>query len=217
MEENKTKLKKIKNFIFDWSGTLSDDYSIVYDVSMMIFDYFRIPHISKEQYRKEFKLPYMDFWNMYLPELGIEEERKLFDKCYAEYFDKHGHPKPIPGSIDIITKMYEKGYRLYVLSSCTQVNLEAEAEHYGVRECFDGLYGSVHNKTVAMQQIIESLALKPEETTYIGDMTHDIESARKNNVLAVAVLTGYQNKETLEKESPDMILESVEELNNLLD
>ena len=65
----------IKNIIFDWSGTISDDFTPVYQASTLVFKKLGREPISIEEFKREFALPYMLFWNKYFPKLKEEEER----------------------------------------------------------------------------------------------------------------------------------------------
>lgn len=80
----------IKNIIFDWSGTLSDDLTPVYKVAMIIFDHWNTKRTSKEEFRREFRLPYMKFYNKYIPKINHKQQTQMFEKLIYEV----GEPKP---------------------------------------------------------------------------------------------------------------------------
>ena len=57
----------------------------------------------------------------------------------------------------------------------------------------------------------------PNETAYIGDMSHDIHAGKKAKVITIAVLWGYYSKERLAKEKPDFLIKDLDELKKLFD
>jgi ADP-ribose pyrophosphatase YjhB (NUDIX family) len=59
--------------------------------------------------------------------------------------------------------------------------------------------------------------LSPAETVFIGDMEHDVETARHGGVPSVAVLTGYNRLDQLRRARPDLIVEHLGELRSVLD
>jgi ADP-ribose pyrophosphatase YjhB (NUDIX family) len=59
--------------------------------------------------------------------------------------------------------------------------------------------------------------LKPGETLFIGDMQHDIETARHGGVFSCAVLTGYNGVEQLRASGPDLMVEHLGELQHILE
>jgi ADP-ribose pyrophosphatase YjhB (NUDIX family) len=59
--------------------------------------------------------------------------------------------------------------------------------------------------------------LRADETLFIGDMQHDIETAHHGGVHSCAVLTGYNTLEQLRAAQPDLIVEHLGELRRILD
>ncbi len=53
----------IRNIIFDWSGTLSNDLIPVYTATMNVFRKLGLKTLSLEEYKKEFTLPYIHFYH----------------------------------------------------------------------------------------------------------------------------------------------------------
>ena len=58
---------------------------------------------------------------------------------------------------------------------------------------------------------------KPDETLFIGDMEHDIETAQHGGIHSCAVLTGYNTLEQLRAAKPDLIVEHLGELRRVLE
>jgi ADP-ribose pyrophosphatase YjhB (NUDIX family) len=58
--------------------------------------------------------------------------------------------------------------------------------------------------------------LVPDETLFIGDMQHDIDTARHGGIHSCAVLTGYNTLEQLRVAEPDLIVEHLGELRAVL-
>ena len=62
-----------------------------------------------------------------------------------------------------------------------------------------------------------AIELVPEETAFVGDMTHDVETARHGGVSSIAVLTGYNHAEILAAVRPDITVPDLGVLRTLLD
>src|SRR5205823_10642704 len=80
----------------------------------------------------------------------------------------------------------------------------------------DEPFVGVWDKREKIHAIIEQHRLVPDETIFIGDMQHDIETARHGGVHSCAVLTGYNNLAQLRAAEPDMIVEHLGELREIL-
>ena len=97
-------------------------------------------------------------------------------------------------------------------------------EHFAVQSAVTGFdrylgktYLNVWDKRKKIHEILEENQLTPEETLFIGDMQHDIETARHGGVHSCAVLTGYNTLEQLRAAEPDVIVEHLGELRDILE
>jgi ADP-ribose pyrophosphatase YjhB (NUDIX family) len=97
-------------------------------------------------------------------------------------------------------------------------------EHFAVQEAVTGFgkfldrpYIDVWDKRKKIHEILADNGLRPEETLFIGDMQHDIETARHGGVHSCAVLTGYNTLDQLRAAEPDVIVEHLGELRGLLE
>ena len=75
----------------------------------------------------------------------------------------------------------------------------------------------VWDKKARIAELINKHQLVPEETLFIGDMVHDIETAHHGNLRSCAVLTGYTRMEELRSSEPDLIVEDLGVLQELLE
>ena len=202
----------IKNIIFDWSGTLSDDLTSAYTATMNVFKKLGLRVLSLEEYKKEFTLPYMNFYHKFRKEI-IKEE---VDKLFFQEINLVGEPKPFPKVKGILEFLKNKKIKIALLSSHPQEKLEKEIKNYGFQKFFVEISGSVHDKVETILGIIKRNGFEPNETAYVGDMTHDIEAGKKAKVMTIAVSWGYQPKEKLLKENPNFVIEDLEELKKIV-
>jgi phosphoglycolate phosphatase len=202
----------IKNIIFDWSGTLSNDFVPVYKATMMIFDHFRIKRISIGEYRREFVLPYMDFYRKYKPDMDREEEEALF----IEAINSVEEPELYEGVKTALAKLVSMGMSLVVVSSHPHEKLIGEAKAYGISGFFSEIKGSVYIKSGGIREVMERNGFNPKETVYVGDMQADVLEGKKAGVMTVAISWGYQDAERLKKSNPDNVISGIKELQDAI-
>lgn len=201
----------IKNVIFDWSGVLSDDIVVVHKATMNVFRKLGIKTISFKQFKKDFTIPYMIFYKKFTN--ASQEELK---KLYIKEIHSVGEPKPFPNAKKILEFLHGKGIKLAVLSTVPQIKLEKEIDGYGLRKFFVDASGDNHDKTEAIVDVMKRNKFAPEETAYVGDMTHDMDVGKKAGVTTIAVLGGYQTKEQLRREKPDFIIDKLDEIKKII-
>ncbi len=197
----------IKNIIFDWSGVLSDDIVPVHRATMNVFRKLGVKALTLEYFKKEFTSPYMNFYKKFT-NVSQEELKKL----YIKEIHSVGEPKPFPNAKKILEFLHGKGIKLAILSTVPQTKLEKELDGYGFRKFFVDASGGNHDKTKAIVRVMKKNGFAPEETVYVGDMTHDVEVGKKAGATTIAVSWGYQTKEQLRREKPDFIIDKLDEI-----
>jgi ADP-ribose pyrophosphatase YjhB (NUDIX family) len=105
---------------------------------------------------------------------------------------------------------------MFILSSARQDFLEEQARDLGVVGFFETIHAGVLDKRHALPGILEAHGLRPDETAFIGDMEHDVETARACGVHSVAVLTGYDPPAKLMKAGPEVVVADLSRLRRLL-
>ena len=106
--------------------------------------------------------------------------------------------------------------RTLVLSSVHELHYEVQSRRTGFADLLQHPYVQVMDKRAKIHEILARHNLDPAETLFIGDMEHDIETARHGGVWACAVLTGYNTLAQLRASQPDLIVEHLGELQHLL-
>jgi 8-oxo-dGTP pyrophosphatase MutT (NUDIX family) len=90
-------------------------------------------------------------------------------------------------------------------------------DDFGLRHHFEATYSGVLDKREIIHQILKTHELNPAETAFVGDMTHDVETARHGGISSIAVLTGYNHAEILAAVRPDITVPDLGVLRGLLD
>ena len=200
---------QIHNVILDWSGTLADDLPPVLDATNRVLEHFGAAPLGREEFRREFCLPFTDFYARVLPGVALE----ALDPLYVEYFDASAElVEELPGARRFLDHCSLAGRRLFLLSSVKTEHFERQALALGFRDYFEHPYTAVLDKRVEIRDLLSRHGLAPGETAFAGDMIHDIETARHGGVMSVATLTGYDSREELETARPDVIVEDLSAL-----
>ncbi|MDD5552078.1 MAG: HAD family hydrolase [Candidatus Pacebacteria bacterium] len=201
----------IKNIIFDWSGVLSNDIIPVYKGTMGVFRRLGLKELSFKEYKKEFVLPYMNFYRKF-----TDTPKEKVDDLFFQEFSLVDGPKPFPKAKKTLEDLKRKGIRIVLLSSHPEEKVKEEMERYNFQDFFVDINSSVHDKVKAIKGILEKNNFIAKETSYLGDMTHDIDAGKSVGVTTVAVCWGYQLKEKLSKKNPDFLIEDLDEIVKIL-
>ena len=110
-----------------------------------------------------------------------------------------------------------KKLRTFLLSTVHSEHFAVQCRVTGFNVFFDKPYTDIFDKREKIHEILVENHLKPEETLFIGDMQHDIETAKHGGIHSCAVLTGYNTLEQLREAKPDLIVEHLGELRRILE
>jgi phosphoglycolate phosphatase len=203
-----------RNLIFDWSGTLVDDLGPVIEATNAVLTPYGIPAFDRETFRRGFRLPYREFYHDLLPHVPLDELEARFRPA----FDAAETPVTIlPHAREKLDWCRALGIRTFVCTSMDAIAFQRQLEELDLAGHFEATYASVLDKREVIHQILATHQLDPAETAFIGDMTHDIETARHGGVASIAVLTGYQHAEVLAAARPDVTVPDLGVLKNLLE
>lgn len=203
----------IRNVIFDWSGTLVDDLPAVLEASNHVFRRAGVPELTLAQFRAEFCLPFKRFYDRYVPHVPLADLEAWFHEAFRRGQDRVA---PLPHAREFLEFCRARRWRTFVLSSVHRSHYAVQAAATGFGAFIDHPYLEVWDKTAKIHELLDTHRLDPAETLFIGDMTHDIETARHGGVWSCAVLTGYNGPEQLRACAPDLVVEHLGELRDLL-
>lgn len=204
----------IKNIIFDWSGTLADDFEPVWKATNEIFRQYGKPAWTREDFREKFCLPFTEFYKIHLPEATMVQ----LDHYYHSSFKLLQENIPLlPGAREILEFCRGKKMKIFLLSTIHAEHYEVQAARLGVKDYFTRAYVQIIDKRKTIHQLLAEHDLDPRETVFVGDMQHDIETAQHGGVQSAAVLTGYDSLAKLTARGPDFIFRNLGELQRHLE
>ena len=203
----------IRNIIFDWSGTLVDDLPAVLKSSNFVLAQAGKPAMSLEQFRAEFSLPFKKFYDRHTPDVPLEKLEIWF---HAEFKRAQTSVIELPHAREFLEFCRQHKIRTFLLSSVHDDHFKIQCEVTGFGEFLERPYVGVWDKREKIHGILAENNLLPDETVFIGDMEHDIETARYGGVHSCAVLTGYNTLLQLRSARPDLIVEHLSDLREWL-
>ena len=202
------------NWIFDWSGTLVDDMALVLCATNHVMRHYGKPEWQRDDFRREFRLPYEDFYHDCLPGVALEE----LEVHFREGFARSQKLVPIlPHAIEFLDFLKAEGHSMVVLTSMCEVAFAEQLVDLGMGDYFEATYAGVLDKRDRIGGILDHHGWDRDGTIFVGDMTHDVETAHHGGVRSAAVLTGYNHRELLESVSPSVICDDLGSLKVLLE
>jgi haloacid dehalogenase superfamily, subfamily IA, variant 1 with third motif having Dx(3-4)D or Dx(3-4)E len=208
--------------LFDLDGTLTDPKIGITKSVQHALKSFGIIEENLDNLEKFIGPPLKDSFKEYY---GFEEEKAVLAvEKYREYFSVKGIYENSP--YEMIEKLLQNlkfnGKKLIVATSKPTVFADQILKHFKLYHYFDfvagsNLDGSRVKKDEVIQYALESCNIsKAESIVMIGDRMHDIMGANKTGIDSIGVLYGYGSLEEHKAENATFIVNSVQELIDLL-
>jgi ADP-ribose pyrophosphatase YjhB (NUDIX family) len=105
----------------------------------------------------------------------------------------------------------------FLLSTIQHEHFEVQSGRLGLKSFFRQAYVQALDKRKVILHLLAEHDLDAAETIFIGDMVHDIETARHAGVMSCAVLTGYDSLRKLKAANPDLLFRNLREVRGFLE
>jgi phosphoglycolate phosphatase-like HAD superfamily hydrolase len=209
---------KIKLIIFDLDGTIVPLHKRFYTVWRDTLTKFNLPDISFEEFK----------WRIerdILTETIDYSVRQQFMKSFLSAYSQYRSPdeKLIPGAREALLQLKKAGFLIALATGriSSIEDLADEMKHHNLLEVFevittqrseDAEFDKLYLKNKQIDFILEKLKVSPTQTIIVGDYITDIRSGKMMGLKTIAVRSSKVSLEVLEKEEPDLILNSVTDL-----
>lgn len=206
----------IQFFLFDWSGTLSDDRVPVFKANLLLCqDYGLGQTLTFEEWYRSATVSVVEWFQDRGVQASAEEIIDQYKRRFNEVITNDSAPTVYPDALDVLHTLRERGARLAVLSAHPEYNLKKEADAYGFYDYFDLIVGDCRNKTEGLKELLKMMGANPGQSLYVGDTVYDVRAAKDTGMISAAVTTGYHSAEDLESENPDYLFHALSDMKTL--
>lgn len=212
-------MKKIA--IFDLDGTLFDTTAAMQACGNFALEKLGMKGFTRQDYALFSGGGIEGYVNAILDAAG-DKEHKNFDEFWRLYLEKNatlGMDANVPyeGIPELLSALKKKGVCLAVLSNKDHASCVSIVEKTFGKDAFHIIRGDMGTIPVkpdpaGVYAVLEQAGFTAKEALYIGDTQVDTETGRNAGVEVAAVLWGYRTREILEKEDPDYLVSSPNEL-----
>lgn len=210
-----------KAVIFDLDGTLTDTLKSIWKSANLALADVGLPPFDIDRYRYFVGDGAAELVKRALIADG-DKELVLFDKMsesYRKHFEKYVNyeVRPYEGIRELLHALKEKGILLAVNSNKPQDRTVNVIEENFGKGTFDILVGQSDERARkpapdGVFYIMERLGLMKDEVIYLGDTCVDMKTGRSAGVFTIGALWGFCDRQELEENHADVIIEHPMEL-----
>jgi phosphoglycolate phosphatase len=210
------------HILFDLDGTLTNPrlgigYSLKYALLRMQIDGFseeKLDHFIGPPLQHGFKTLF-----------GMnEKETDTAVGYFRSYYAEKGlyENETYEGTGNMLKELHQAGKQVYVVTSKLEKFAGLILAHFGFDLYIDGIQGAEatgehSGKGLLISQLLTKERIRPSlQIAMAGDTHYDLTGAKENGISGIAVTYGFGSKESLKNCNPDYMVDSVEQLAELL-
>lgn len=190
-----------------------DDMGLVVCATNYVLNQYGKPVMDRETFRREFCLPYEKFYHQHLPGTEMEEVEAHFRHGFGISDVK---VTVLPYAREFLDSLKARGCKLYVLSSMCETAFSEQVVDLGMDHYFEETYAGVVDKREVIGEMMQAHNMGKGSSVFVGDMTHDVDTAHHAGIMSVGVLTGYNHAPVLAASEPSIMVKNLELLENML-
>jgi len=202
--------------IFDFDGTIADSRDTVGRIINELADEYGYEKLNEKEVLKYTSKRAQDF---------LREDLKLSwlkipgfaTRLRSELNKRITELKPIVGMVEVVKELKSRNYKLGIVSSNSEDNVRQFLRNNNI-DIFDFVSSgsSLLGKARNIKSVLNREGFEAKSVVYIGDEIRDRDAAEKAGIDVVVVSWGYNSKDSLEKEHKSIIIDSPNQLLDLL-
>lgn len=203
-----------KLIIFDFDGVLADSLSIYYTEIVPMLKQQGFDFVKNEE---EFLALFDENVVVALRKKGVSLTGLLsLWRQFEKGVEEHGIR--IYNQVPEMLMGLKQQHTLAVISSNSTALVEGVLTRHQLARYFSAVFGGEkrETKTERIFWLKRKFQKEDEEVFYVGDTVGDVHEARAANVRSIAVSWGWHDRDRLTKAGPDYIVDSPEDLVDLI-
>lgn len=190
------------NVFWDWNGTLCDDVSLSLEaVNAMLSKRGRAP-IDLAEYHTYIDTPISKFYERLFD--FKENPMPILSAEFYGYYGSHANTlRPAEGAREVLEILKKAGARQFILSSSHKDHILPLAEEWGILPYFEAVLGAddwkVGSKAERAKAFCCENSFCGDETWFIGDLLHDLETAQLCGASCILIPGGHQSESELKQ------------------
>jgi phosphoglycolate phosphatase len=196
--------------IFDFDGTLADTFYIAVGVfrklarTWHVTDDSEVERLRGLPAREVLRVLRVRWWQ--IPIIAYHARKAIHEQ--------RDNVKAFEGINEVLIELHKRGYKLFIISSNSNKNIEHFMRNNHLVDYFDGYHGGIgtFNKAKALTGFVRRNRLSLKDCCYIGDEVRDIDAANKAGMKYISVAWGYNNVKALKAAKAATLIERPKQL-----
>ncbi len=208
-------LARFDAVIFDWNGTLLDDFWLMAKASAAIFRAYGAAPPGGEVYREKMDAASVSAIEKFYHDHGVpshitlREMNEIWHRITREHWRE---TELFIGAREVLEECRKNGVFCGVVSGEKKEFLEERLRMFELGGYFQSVEGGAYDKRAALEAMLHRAGVAPGRAVYIDDTDAGIGHAKAAGMKTVGVAGGYSSAERIICANPDLFVHTVAEL-----
>ena len=217
---------KIKCVIFDLDGTIAQTNDLIFETFNYISKKYTGKVFTPEEIAGKFFGPPEEggirkLLELYSDDKNEKRVKEATEEFYSYYEANHHKAREYEGIRDLLSFLKGVGLKLAIFTGKGKITTSITLRKLDLEKFFDivitGDDVKFHKPSgEGIKKILEILNLHPDEAIIVGDAISDVKAGREAKVKVISALWDSLTKEKVMDMKPDIIVNSVDELKEVL-
>ncbi len=209
--------------IFDLDGTLLNTLDDLTDAGNWVCRNHNWPTHTAEEFKQFVGNGLAKMAERFAPAdwKSADKVQEILDELLP-YYNAHKADKTAPyaGMTQVLERLRARGVKMAVLTNKAHELAGPVVDGYypGLLPTVQGAVPGVPTKPdpTLLRQLMNQMGADRAHTLFVGDSNVDIRTAKNGGLISCGVLWGFRSRNELESEGADYLVETPEELENLI-
>lgn len=206
--------------VFDWDGTIADSAHHIANAVQAAYRDMALPPPDDAAARYIIGLKLDMAFRTLSPSLSDDKIAQIVQRYLFHYLQSDSEIPLFSGMRELLDELNARGFWLAVATGKSRKGLDRMLRHHHLLHDFHATRTADESfskpNPAMLYDLMDRLAVTPEQTLMIGDTTHDVLMAHNAKVAALAVTYGAHDVALLRDSAPQAMVDSVAELREWL-
>ncbi len=198
--------------IFDFDGTIADTFETMLKITNQLAHEFGYQPLTPDDVYQLRQMSSREIIRR--SRISAFRIPALIRRIKAELREEIHQLHLINGMNEALQGLTERGNAMGIVTSNSRENVHAFLKTHQLHDCFEFIHSgtTIFGKARVIHKILRQRGIPPQTVVYVGDEIRDIEAARKIPIRVVAVSWGFNSREALFYQRPDILVDQPQEL-----
>ena len=215
-----------KHIVFDWNSTLLDDFPIIHECMNEIMRTVGRPAFTIEHFRNCYEVPFEQLYmNLGFSKDEADRMMELERSTFHDFYEPRAVAAGLrEGAAEILQHVQSNGVQTYILSNHIVDPIRAQLRRLEIEHFFTEVlaYATLATqfkdmtKGERLRRYMADKNVSGQPTMIVGDSLEEIDIAKQQGFISVAITGGGADEERLRAHQPDYVIHSLHELKPIL-